>query len=421
MPNRYRPIDLSKLKVTSLEDRDSKVRQSDLGASSPKGVSFSRWFDALPQQLAGASLRELVARTAAAIRAGRPILLGMGGHVIKVGLAPLVCDLVREGFVTAVVSNGSVTIHDVELALVGKTSEDVDVALQDGTFGMSGRTADFILSAIARGRSRGAGAALGSALNEAEAPFAQTSVLATCDRAGAPMSVCIAIGTDIIHAHPQADGAALGEASLVDFRILCSVVADLLDGGVYLNFGSAVILPEVFLKAVSAARNLGYGGDFTTADFDFIRQYRPIDQRRAPPAPGDERQRLFVHRPSRVACSRFSGKASVKRSNEPPEHRRSALQRRGKRRRVARAASRRSRQGLVGRGIDDYEIVCVNDGSSDGTLRALRRVAHRLSQARDRVALAQLRPPIGRDGGHRRKRAATRSFSWTATCKIRPS
>jgi hypothetical protein len=200
----------------------------------------------------------------------------MGGHVIKVGLAPLVCDLVRDGLITAVVSNGSVTIHDVELALVGKTSEDVDAALQDGSFGMSGRTAGFILDAIARGRAAGIGAALGSALNEAGAPYASTSVLATCDREQAPMCVCVAIGTDIVHAHPQADGAALGEAALTDFRILCSVVADLLDGGVYLNFGSAVILPEVFLKAVSAARNLGHGGDFTTADFDFIRQYRPM-------------------------------------------------------------------------------------------------------------------------------------------------
>jgi hypothetical protein len=276
MRKSYEPIDLSKLRVTSLDDRPSKVERSDLGATTPAGSSFNTWFNALPRQLTGASLRELVDRTATAIRGGRPVLLGMGGHVIKVGLAPLVCDLIRDGLLTAVVSNGSVTIHDVELALVGKTSEDVDVALQDGSFGMSGATADFILGAIARGRAGGIGKALGSALNDAHAPFAQTSVLATCAATDAPMSVCIAIGTDIVHAHPQADGAALGEAALVDFRTLCSVVADLLDGGVYLNFGSAVILPEVFLKAVSAVRNLGYGGDFTTADFDFIRQYRPM-------------------------------------------------------------------------------------------------------------------------------------------------
>lgn len=220
-------------------------------------------------------MRELVARTATAIRAGRPILVGMGGHVIKVGLSGMLCDLVRDGLVTAVASNGSVTIHDTELALVGKTSEDVDLALQDGSFGMSGETAEFILGAISRHRERGIGRALGDALLEVGAPNAETSVLATCAKAGIPLCVSVAIGTDIVHAHPQADGAALGEAALLDFRTLCAVVSDLLRGGVYLNFGSAVLLPEAFLKAVSVARNLGASGDCTTADFDFIRQYRP--------------------------------------------------------------------------------------------------------------------------------------------------
>jgi hypothetical protein len=192
-----------------------------------------------------------------------------------VGLGAMVCDLVRDGLLAGVAANGSVTIHDTELALVGKTSEDVDTALQDGSFGMSGRTASFILDAIASGRSRGVGRALGDALVAAEAPHAGSSVLATCARAAVPLCVSVAIGTDIVHAHPQADGAALGEAALVDFRTLCAIVADLLEGGVYLNFGSAVLLPEAFLKAVGVARNLGHRGDFTTADFDFIRQYRP--------------------------------------------------------------------------------------------------------------------------------------------------
>jgi len=250
----YQPIDLRRLHVTSLDDRPSKVRSADGGKTVPADASFKTWFDALPNILAGESLRELVGRTAKAIRARRPVLLGMGGHVIKVGLSGMVCDLVRDGLLAAIVSNGSVTIHDTELALVGKTSEDVDVALQDGTFGMSAETAGFILGAIAEKRALGIG------------------------RAERNVSLCVtvAIGTDIIHAHPQADGAALGEAALLDFRTLCSIVADLLDGGVYLNFGSAVLLPEVFLKAVSVARNLGHKGDFTTADFDFIRQYRPM-------------------------------------------------------------------------------------------------------------------------------------------------
>lgn len=273
---RYQPIDASRLRTTSLEERPSKVAQADTARPTAAGVPFREWFESLPNILAGASLRELVDRTAEAIRRGRPVLLGMGGHVIKVGLAPVLCELVREGLVSAVVSNGSVTIHDVELALVGKTSEDVDVALVDGTFGMSGKTAGFILEAINKQAPRiGIGRALGEALLAVEAPNAATSVLATCARSDRPLCVAIAIGTDIIHAHPAADGAAIGAGAMYDFRVLCSIVSDLLDGGVYLNFGSAVVLPEIFLKAVSLARNLGAHGDFTTADFDFIRQYRP--------------------------------------------------------------------------------------------------------------------------------------------------
>jgi hypothetical protein len=271
----YSPIDLQRLRVTPLDERPSKVRAADGGRTVAADASFRTWFDALPNILAGEGLRDLVGRTARAIAKGRPVLLGMGGHVVKVGLGPMVCDLIREGYLAAVAANGSVTIHDSELALVGKTSEDVDMALQDGSFGMSSETASFILDAIASKRARGVGRAVGDALLEAHAPFAATSIFATCAERNVPACVSIAVGTDIIHAHPQADGAALGEAALIDFRLLCSVVADLLDGGVYLNFGSAVLLPEAFLKAVSVARNVGYRGDFTTADFDFIRQYRP--------------------------------------------------------------------------------------------------------------------------------------------------
>jgi hypothetical protein len=271
----YEPIDLGRLRVTSLETRPSKVRGDDAGRTVAANASFRAWFDALPNILAGESLRELVRRTARAIEGGRPVLLGMGGHVVKVGLGAMLCDLLREGCVSAVASNGSVTIHDAELALVGKTSEDVDVALQDGSFGMSEETATFVLGAISAHPERGLGRALGDALVAAIAPHARHSVLATCAVLGLPLCVTIALGTDIVHAHPQADGAALGTAAMIDFRTLCAVVADLLDGGVYLNFGSAVLLPEAFLKAVSVARNLGHRGDFTTADFDFLRQYRP--------------------------------------------------------------------------------------------------------------------------------------------------
>lgn len=271
----YKPVDLERLHVTSLGDRPSKVRSDDRGRTVGVEASFRTWFDALPNLLAGEGLRELVQRTARAIELRRPVMLGMGGHVIKVGLGGMLCDLIRDGLVSAVAANGSVTIHDSELALVGKTSEDVDTALQDGSFGMSGETASFILGAIAARRKDGIGRALGDALLEAHAPNAADSVLATAAGTGIPLCVSVAIGTDVVHAHPQADGAALGEAALIDFRLLCAVVAQLLDGGVYLNFGSAVLLPEAFLKAVSVARNLGHRGDFTTADFDFIRQYRP--------------------------------------------------------------------------------------------------------------------------------------------------
>lgn len=272
---KYAPIDVSRLRTTQLADRTSKVSVDRAGRSAAAGVTFADWFDRLPGILAASDLRQLAERTARALKHRRPVLLGMGGHVIKTGLGPLVCDLLREDLVTAVVANGSVTIHDVELALVGRTSEDVDAALQTGEFGMSAETAEFCLDAIARGRDAGIGSAVGTALLAAGPANVRSSVLATCAELDKSMCVTVAIGTDIIHGHPRADGAALGAASMVDFRTLCSIVADLLDGGVYLNFGSAVLLPEVFLKAVSIARNLGHRGDFTTADFDFVRQYRP--------------------------------------------------------------------------------------------------------------------------------------------------
>ncbi len=272
---RYEPIDLERLRVTSLDERPSKVRGDERGRTVGAEASFRAWFDALPNILAGEALRELVTRTARAIERRRPVLVGLGGHVIKVGLGGMLCDLVRDGYVSALAANGSVAIHDCELALAGKTSEDVDVALQDGSFGMSGETASFVLSAVSRDRALGGGRAIGRALLDAGAEGAAQSILATCARHDVPLTVTVAIGTDVVHAHPQADGAAIGEAALVDFRLLCAVVADLLDGGVYLNFGSAVLLPEAFLKAVSVARNLGHRGDCTTADFDFIRQYRP--------------------------------------------------------------------------------------------------------------------------------------------------
>jgi hypothetical protein len=268
-------LDLNKLKPTQLSTRPSKVSLEMMAAVPRAGDSFDVFWRGLPDVLATAELRELVEYLATAHRNGKVIVAGFGGHVIKTGLSPLLIDLMRTGVLSGLACNGSVCVHDVELALAGKTSEDVDMSLRDGSFGMAADTADFILSAIAKaGPTVGLGRALGDALLAARAPHADVSILAQGAALDIPVTVHVAIGTDIIHMHPRADGAALGAASLFDFRLFADVVAGVTDGGAYLNFGSAVIMPEVFLKALSLARNLGYDGNFVTADFDFIRHYR---------------------------------------------------------------------------------------------------------------------------------------------------
>jgi hypothetical protein len=275
MKKRLPHLDLSKLKPTQLSTRPSKVSVKMMAEVPSPGMSFADFWRGLPDVLAAAELRELVGYVADATRAGKIVAAGFGGHVIKTGLSPLLIDLMSTGVVSGLACNGSVCIHDVELALAGKTSEDVDASLRDGSFGMSADTADFILGAIAsRGAQVGLGRALGDALLAANAPHADVSILAQGAALDIPVTVHVAIGTDIIHMHPRADGAALGAASLFDFRLFADVVAGVTDGGAYLNFGSAVIMPEVFLKALSMARNLGHNGDFVTADFDFIRHYR---------------------------------------------------------------------------------------------------------------------------------------------------
>jgi hypothetical protein len=273
---KFPQLDLSRLKPTELSTRPSKVNLDMLARPARVGESFDAFWNSLPDVLAVSELRELVSSLAQAHRAGKAIAAGIGGHVIKTGLSPLLIDLMKTGVLSAVACNGSVCVHDVELALAGKTSEDVDVALRDGTFGMAAQTADFILEAIAgAGPTVGLGRALGDALLAAKAPHAGISLLAQGAALDLPVTVHVAIGTDIIHMHPRADGASLGAASLYDFRTFAGVIAAVCDGGAYLNLGSAVIMPEVFLKALSLARNLGHEGDFITADFDFIRHYRP--------------------------------------------------------------------------------------------------------------------------------------------------
>jgi hypothetical protein len=274
----YVPLDPHGVKTTPLHSRPSKVRASDAARPWRPGGSLRAFLDALPHQLAARSLREVVAAILAARRRGRPVILGMGAHVIKVGLSAVVVDLLERGLVSAVAMNGAGAIHDFELAAAGFTSEDVEARLGEGEFGMAEETGRVINEAVSEGLARGWG--FGRAVGERLLGLAPThvalSILAACARLDLPCTVHVALGTDIVHMHPSCRGDATGEASLRDFRLLAAVVADLHDGGVYLNVGSAVLLPEVFLKALSLARNLGHRvQDFVTVNLDFIQHYRP--------------------------------------------------------------------------------------------------------------------------------------------------
>ena len=273
------PLDLSSLRTYPLASRRSKVRVSDFGRSHTKGARFARFVDSLPKILAADQLRAIAASLVRGRAKKRPLIWGMGAHVLKVGLAPLVIDLMERGFVTAVALNGAGIVHDFETSVAGQTSEEVDAALASGQFGMARETGEEINRAIVTGDldGLGLGASVGRYL--AQRPrtrYRDLSILAAAWRLGIPATIHVAIGTDIVHMHPACDPAAVGRASHLDFRILAAEVARLGGGGVYLNVGSAVLLPEVFLKAVTLSRNLGHKiEDFTTANFDFIQSYRP--------------------------------------------------------------------------------------------------------------------------------------------------
>ena len=281
--NHLPQLDFSRLTLKSRKQREHKVQVSALGRVVGKGCSFAEWFDALPDFLGARELRRAADAVVAARRAQRPVVFALGGHVIKTGCSPLVIDLIDRGVVTAIAGNGSVAIHDLELAETGTTSEEVAETIRDGSFGMVHETCARMNEAAARGADgRGLGRALGELLDAGDAPYKQLSVFAAAARAGIPATVHVAIGTDTVHVHPEADGAALGLATLADFRTICAVVAQLgartetEAGGVWLNIGSAVVMPEVFLKAVSVARNLGHTLDgMHTANFDMLHHYRP--------------------------------------------------------------------------------------------------------------------------------------------------
>jgi len=277
IPQNPPQIDRSKLRTVSARRRHSKVRIAQDATPHATGGSFSDFLAELPDVLGARDLRFAIDATAKAFERKRTILWGLGAHVIKVGLAPLIVDLLQRGLASGLMMNGAGCVHDLELALMGRTSEDVDASLDDGSFGMGKETAERLNRAICRGAEDGLGmgAAVGREIQEGKYPHKERSILALAARLEIPVTVHAAIGTDIHHMHPSADGAALGATSHRDFETLTGLVATL-KGGVIFNVGSAVILPEVFLKALSLARNLGHKAHgFTAIDMDFIRHYRP--------------------------------------------------------------------------------------------------------------------------------------------------
>lgn len=276
------PQSLARVRTYALARRKSKVTVGDF-ARPPKagGGSLTQFLDALPRILAAEDLRAVVRAAQKAKAQGKPVLWGIGGHVIKVGLAPVLIELMRRGYVNGLAMNGAALVHDFEIAMVGNTSEDVDAVLGSGAFGMAEETG-LLLNEMAVGAQRG-GIGLGEAAGKLltnrrlRAKHLDKSVVAAAFRRGIPVTVHLAIGTDIPHMHRSANGAALGAATHHDFKLFCALVKRMHPGGVYLNWGSAVLLPEVFLKAVSVARNLGTPlRAITTANFDFIQHYRPL-------------------------------------------------------------------------------------------------------------------------------------------------
>lgn len=272
----YEEFDLSDVRTYPLNSRQSKARRSDFASPWQPSTGLVGFLDSLPRMLAADDFRAVVAAMRAARAAARPIVWGFGAHVLKVGLGPILIDLMARGYVSAIAVNGAGIIHDVEIALAGQTSEDVDAALGPGLFGMADETGRGVNGAINRGvaEGKGLGRSVVDWLTHIQPPHADVSVLAAAGRWDVPVTVHVAMGTDIIHMHPDASGAAIGEGSLRDFRYFTSHVSRLA-GGVYLNIGSAVLLPEVFLKAVSLVRNRGVALDgLTTVNMDFLRMYR---------------------------------------------------------------------------------------------------------------------------------------------------
>ena len=274
------PIDLHRVHTISLKSRQNKSGIRHFAGLPEKGKTFSEFMHSLPTILAGEDFLQVVNAIVRSHRDKRQVIVGIGAHVIKCGLAPILIDLMRRGVITCIAMNGAGAIHDFEVAMIGETSEDVAAGLANGTFGMVRETGEWMNSAIQqiyKNSDRGMGFLLGEKLVSEDTPYKDLSLLAFGFASNVPVTVHVAIGTDIIHMHPSADGAAIGQASFSDFKLFSAAVAQL-SGGVYLNVGSAVIMPEVFLKALTIAQNIGSDlQDFTTVNMDMMMHYRPSE------------------------------------------------------------------------------------------------------------------------------------------------
>jgi len=274
---KYRPLSLKSVKTYSLCARASKVSIKAFSKAPVKGDSLKAFVEKLPDAFAARDFKSVVKAIVSARWKGRPVILGMGAHPIKLGLAPVIIELMKKDVISAIATNGASAVHDFEIALVGHTSEDVSAELCRGSFGMAQETGRGVNLAIKKGAKKGygIGKSLGEYIGKGAFKYKKESLFSNAHELGVPTTVHVAIGTDIIHMHAEADGAAIGRGSMKDFKLLAAVVADL-EGGVYINLGSAVILPEVFLKALNVARNLGNKvEDITTVNMDFVQHYRP--------------------------------------------------------------------------------------------------------------------------------------------------
>jgi hypothetical protein len=275
MQKRYEPISLDGIRTCKLNQRKSKM-SIDKAGKPFNGGRFGKFLSSLPDMLAAKDFNEIAQAIIKAREKNRPVILGMGAHPVKTGISPVIINMMKKGVITAVAMNGACIVHDFELSLMGRTSEDVDSELCKGAFGMAKETGSELNKAINIGvkEGLGIGRTVGAKILRSKAPYKRLSILAAAASLNIPATVHVAIGTDIIHMHPDADGASIGEGSMRDFRLFASVVSDL-KGGVYINLGSAVIMPEVFLKAIAVTRNLGHDvKNFTTVNMDFIQHYR---------------------------------------------------------------------------------------------------------------------------------------------------